>query len=321
MSTIPLTPNEPGVPYTVVGGQKGKGCPEGLPVSVVLLNRGNKLYRSQLLAELERMGFDSILSIESIGDSPEMEGLASSFPQVRFLYPQEELSAGEQINIGMRESCGPYVFVLWNDMRLSTAALSSRFFERLSEQDFLCTSPFLSSRSGDAVPSLMTPAFDRSSLKILAFVPQKDWDKTLFPFDGCGIYSRDRFLKTGGYDRTIAEPWWQKMDFGFRAWLWGEEIRMAQALRMTYEENTPLEDTTPGDFYGRFYLKNLAVRVRDDEGHVPLAAFPPYLLRAARNPFAAAAEFRAARDWVRANRYRFRSDARSVVDLWEPLSP
>jgi hypothetical protein len=321
MSTIPLTPNDPPAPYTVVGGRKGKGCPEGIPVSVVLLNRGNRLYRAQLLSELARMGFDSILSIESTGDSPEMEGLSSSFPQVRFLYPRDELSAGEQINIGMRESCGPFVFVLWNDQRLSTAALSSRFFERLAEQDLLCTVPFLTTRAGDAVPSLMAPAFDRSSLKVLSFVPQKDMDKTLFPFDGCGIYSRDRFLKTGGYDRTIGDPWWQKMDFGFRAWLWGEELRMAQALRMTYEEPAPLEDTTPGGSYGLFYLKNLAVRVQKDEGHVPLSAFPPYLFRASRNPFSAVTEFRAAREWVQVNRYRFRSNARSVVDLWEPLSP
>jgi hypothetical protein len=28
-------------------------------------------------------------------------------------------------------------------------------------------------------------------------------------------------------------------------------------------------------------------------------------------------EFRAAREWVRTNRYRFRTDAASLVDLWD----
>lgn len=321
MSTIPITLNDRPIPYTVVGGRKGKGGSEGLPVSVVLLNRGNRLYRSQLFAELERVGFDSILSIESGADSPDVENLSSRFPQVRFLLPKQEISAGERINIGIRESRGPFVFVLWNDQRLSTAALSSRFFERLSEQDILCVAPFLSVREGEAVPALMAPAFDRSSLRVLSFAAQKDGDKTLFPFDGCGIYSREKFIQTGGYDGTIPDSWWQKMDFGFRAWLWGEEIRMAQALRVGYEELPPLQDTTPGASYGRFYLKNLAVRVREDGGMVPLSAFLPFFLRASRNPFPALSEFRAAREWVRVNRYRFRCDARSVVDLWEPLTP
>ncbi len=321
MSTIPLTLNDRPIPYTVVGGRKGKAGPEGLPVSVVLLNRGNRLYRAQLLAELERVGFDSILSMESGADDPEMESLASRFPRVRFLLLQQDATAGERINIGMRESRGPFVFVLWNDQRLSTAALSSRFFERIAEQDFLCTAPFLSARDGSPVPSLLAPAFERNGLRVLALPPQRDGDKTLFPFDGCGIYSRDKFIQTGGFDGTIPDPWWQKMDFGFRAWLWGEEIRMAQALRVGYAEPAPLEDTTPGESYGRFFLKNLAVRVREEGGKVPLAAFLPFLARASRNPFPAVSEFREAREWVRINRYRFRCDARSVVDLWEPVGP
>ncbi|HSV56993.1 MAG TPA: hypothetical protein VLH39_07815 [Magnetospirillaceae bacterium] len=309
------------MPYTVVGGNRVRGCPEGLPVSVVLLNRGSRLYRTQLLAEMERVGFGSILSVESGPESPDLEFLSSRFPRVRFLYLFKEISVGERINIGIRESCGPFVFVLWNDQRLSTAGLSSRFFERLAEQDILCTAPFLSVRGGDPVPTQMAPAFEGSGLRVLTLAPQKDGDKTLFPFDGCGIYSRERFLQTGGYDPVVQDPWWQKMDFGFRAWLWGEEIRMASALRVAYEAGTPTEDTTPGSSYGLFHLKNLAVRVREDGGLLPLAAFPPYLFRAARNPFPAVADFQAVRVWVRANRYRFRCDARSVVDLWEPLGP
>ncbi len=321
MSTIPTTPDDRPVPYTVVGGQKGRSDSEGLPVSVVLLNRGNRLYRAQLLADLERIGFESILSIESGPETPDVESLSGRFPQVRFLFLQREISAGERINLGLRESPGSFVFVLWNDQRLSTAALSSRFFERLAEQDLLCTAPFLSSREGEPVPTLLAPAFEGSGLRVLSLAPQKDGDKTLFPFDGSGIYSRERFVRLGGYDPSLQDPWWQKMDFGFRAWLWGEEIRMAQAFRMSYEGPSPAEDTTPGESYGRFHLKNLAVRVREDGGLLPLGAFPSYLLRAARDPFRAAAEFRAAREWVRINRYRFRSDARSVVDLWEPLAP
>lgn len=321
MSTIPTTPSDPAVSYTVVGGQKARSYPEGLQVSVVLLNRGNRLYRAQLLVDLERIGFESILSIETGPETPDVESLSGRFPRVRFLFLKEEITPGERINLGIRESPGPFVFVLWNDQKLSTAALSSRFFERLSEQDVLCTAPFFVSRDGEPMPTLLAPAFEGSGLRVLSLIPQKDGDKTLFPFDGCGIYSRERFIRLGGYDGALTDPWWQKMDFGFRAWLWGEEIRMAQALRMSYEGVPPTEDTTPGASYGVFHLKNLAVRVREDSGMLPLGAFFPYLLKAARDPFRAASEFREAREWVHIHRYRFRWDARSVVDLWEPLSP
>jgi len=305
----------------VVGGSKVAGGPGSVPVSVLLLDRGNHLYRSELLRELEHIGFESIVSVESAGEVRDIESLAQRFPKCRFLLLGENVSPGEMINVGMRESQAPYVFVLWGDMRLSNAALSGRFFERLGEQDLLCRAPFFSSRKGEVLPTMSVPGLQGSSLKVLGFIPPRDAVRTLFPFDYVGIYSKARFVLTGGFDGGIPSPYWQKLDFGFRSWLWGEEIRLSQALRVAYEDEPKTEDATPGEEYKWFWLKNLAPVYRGDSATVPPKRFWSYLRKRIRSPLAALREFREATAWVELNRFRFRSDAASLVDLWEDETP
>lgn len=318
MSTIPTTLDSGAVPYTVVGAPRGKSAPDSLPVSVLLLHRGSRLYRGDALWELDRLGFDSIVSVEDRGaEASDVETLAARYPRARFLLLSEPTSPGEMVNLGMRESCGPFVFVLWSDMRLSTQGLSSRFFERLAERDILCQAPFLSAKGGEALPAAASPALHRSSLKVLNLAPTKDGSRTLYPFDFCGIFSRERFVLSGGFDGGIAKPYWQLLDFGFRSWLWGEEIRLAQAFKVAYDEAQPEQDVTPDASYARFWLKNLAPSYRGDSAQIGLSRFWAYLRSRHGNPFAAISEYRAAREWVRLNRFRFKNDAASLVDLWD----
>jgi hypothetical protein len=305
------------VPYTVVGAPKPPPGSEAGSTSVVLLNRGSRLFRGEPLGELERAGLRRILSVEAGGEGFDVEGLSARHPGARFLLLSEPASVGVQVNLAIRESPGPYVFVLWSDMSLSAQGLSSRFFERLAERDLLCSAPALFAKGGEQLPSASTPAMNRSSLKVLGLVPEKDGVKSLMPFDYAGIYSKERFTLTGGFDANIANPYWQRLDFGFRAWLWGEEIRVTQALKLSYAEPPPPEDETPGEGYKWFWLKNLAPSFRGDSGAIGMSRLWSYLLSRRAGASAAFVEFRAAREWVRLNRYRFRTDAPSLVDLWD----
>ena len=317
MSTIPTTLSAASVPYTVVGGGAGRPGPDSPPVSVVLLGRGARLYRGEVFSDLEKAGFSSVISVEEGGESLDVESLAGRYPGVRFLLLSGPASPGEKVNLGMRESSAPRVLVLWSDTRLATQAISSRFYERLAEQDILCQAPLASGRGGEPLPVAAAPALHRASLKVLGLVPVKDGTRSLFPFDYCGIYSRERFLLTGGFDPSLANPYWQRLDFGFRAWLWGEEIRVAQALRLAYDGDPPEEDQSPDASYKWFWLKNLAPRFGGDSASLPAGRFWAYLRSRRGGPLAALAEFRAARVWVAINRFRFRCDAASLVDLWE----
>jgi hypothetical protein len=317
MNIIPTTLEAGAVPYTVVGGPAaGSGGPASR-VSVALLNRGSRFARGDALRELARAGFESILSVEPRGESLDAETLSSRESGVRFLLLSEPASAGVQVNLAMRESPGPYVFVLWSDMALSAQALSSRFFDRLAERDVLCRAPLLLGRGGEALPTAASPALHKSSLKVLRLAPLKDGARSLYPFDYAGIYSKEKFVLTGGFDPMLTNPYWQRLDFGFRAWLWGEEIRISQALKVAYSGAPPVEDETADECYKWFWLKNLAPSFRGDSAAVHSSRLWSYLRRRRGSPAAALAEFRAAREWVRTNRFRFRSDAASLVDLWE----
>ncbi len=320
MNTIPLTLDDRKPSYTVLGGARARAGGDALPVSVLILNRGPRLYRAKLLEELADIGFESIISLETLSLSPELEGLSARFPQLRFIVFQEELNLGEQLNVAMRESAAPYVFVLWNDMRLATSALSSRFFDRVVELDAAFLSPTLCASDGGLVPSIMNPASAGQNLKVVPLQPVKDGEKTLFPYDLCGIYSRERFMLSGGFDWTIGNPYWQRMDFGLRMWLWGEELLYAQALRLNYQGALPSFDSTPDEDYGRFWLKNLAPRHKGDSAELPGKRLLPFLLRSSYGPIRSYAEFRAARSWVRVNAYRFKQDARRLIELWDPLT-
>jgi hypothetical protein len=304
----------------VLGGGRGSGCKDGFPVSVLLLNRGSRLYRASMIQDLVKVGFDSIVSVEGLSDSPELEGLASRYPQVRFVCLHEEANLGVKINIGVRESCSPFVLVLWNDMRLATSTLSSRFFDKVVDLDAACLVPTLNDPAGSTVPSISHPAQSGKAFRVVPLPPKADGEKSLYPFDACGIYSREKFTSLGGYDWTIANPYWQKMDFGMRAWLWGESIRYAQALRINYEGAPASEDTTPDSDYGRFWLKNLAPSYRGDSAALPRSRMLRYIARSRKNPRTAWEEYKAARDWIVACSYRFKADASRLADLWDPLS-
>jgi hypothetical protein len=171
----------------------------------------------------------------------------------------------------------------------------------------------------ETLPTLTAPSISRWNVKPLIFTPQKEGLPSLYPFDSVGVYDRERFIRMGGFDTTLKNPYWQLMDFGFRSYLWGEEICVTQQLKLSREGEFPVADNSPDESYRRFYLKNLALVFRGDYAHLPLRRFFSYLRRSGLDPFSAWEEFSQARRWVKTNQYRFRSDARILNDLWEDI--
>lgn len=317
MNTTPSISSELRAPYTIVG-KKREDRKMTLPplLSVLVLNRGGRPYRSDYFRDLERAGSFEVISIESQEYSYDVEALSRRFPHIRFLLLHERLSAGEAVNLGMKEAQGRLVLVIWNDM-LPGGPLSEPLLTRILAGGRLCTVPHLQTTRFETVPSIVAPAFYRKRLKTVPMVPSTDGVPTLFPFDYCGVYDRERFLLLGGYDPHIAHPHWQKLDFGFRAHMWGEQLLCSTSLRVRYLGEHDAEDTTPDESYGRFYLKNLAVRFEGDAGTLPAGRFFPYAKKRGGSIFSALRDFREAVGWVRENRFRFCRDARSVTELWE----
>jgi hypothetical protein len=314
--------------YTAVGGNT-QGNSTGL--SAILLNRGGRYPRRTFFKELEKAGFDYIISIEGPHERYDLEDLSGRFPFVRFIILSEAVSPGEQINLAVSEISSPLFFVLWNDLRIlhgGDAGKITQWFV-LSQDELLkappgtsrcrrlCTVPVLQNSRMETLPTLITPALYKGAVKTLHSPPLREALPSLYPFDGVGIYDRDRFVRLGGFDGTLKNHHWQLMDFGFRAHLWGEDIGCTQLVRLSYDGEGESEDNTTGASYRRFYLKNLAPVFRKDYAHIPLRFFPAFFFKSRLDPFSAWNEFSKSRNWVKINRYRFRHDARILTGLWK----
>jgi hypothetical protein len=312
MSITPTISN----PYTVLGGsRRGKVIRYQSPFTVLVLNRGGRLARPELLRELQAQDLGDVLWMEGPEPSYDTESVSRDFPEVRFLLLKAPLSPGERINIGMEEARSRLLLCIWSDMRVLSLPISLR--DAQEKREVLCFCPVLKGPGKENTPGCQVPCIRKGRLSLIPSIPKTGEPETLFPFDYCGIYHKEKFLRLGGFDPRIANPYWQKIDFGFRAHLWGESVRWTDSASLLLSQALPTEDTTPDGGYKLFFLKNLAVRFRRDTGRLPYLRLPEYVLRCDTGPISAVKEFREARVWVRKNMFRYKTDARALLRNWK----
>jgi hypothetical protein len=316
MNTTPSTSSALPVAYTVIGGARWDRVRRwSHDLTFLVLSRGDRLFRGELLAELRATGAGEIVWVGGPGASYDLEAQAREFPDVRFLVLGGPATPGERVNIGISEARAPRVFCLWSDARV--VSLPADLADRSVADPPVCTVPLARTPRGEAMPTLQAPRLVKGRVALDWRAPARDGGRTLFPFDFCGVYDVERFDRLGGYSAAVASPHWQKLDFGFRAHLWGETLRCRTGLVVAYATEPPADDATPDASYKQFWLRNLAVRRRRDAGELPAWRLAEYMLRSDTGPLYAVKEFRAAREWVRQNRWRYRVDPRDLVAGWE----
>ena len=316
MSTIPSI-SEAG--YTVVGGESLDREEREKPgLSIILLNRGSRQFRRDLFDELCKLGARDIISIEAAPCPYDVEPLVRRHPTLRFLIFSGTLNPGAWINAAMRESLSENVFVIRGDMQIRAATISSRVFQKIFDRGRLCTVPLFRDPDGEVLPVAVGPtATGRGGFDIQPRQPGDGETSTLLPWDYSGIYRKQRHSAIGGFDPAIGEPWWQKLDYGMRAWLWGEEIRVNSSLKASYVGSSPAEDVTPAPGYRRFFLKNLAIRRRGDGASLPISAWWAYRRGSGESMGRSREDWKEIRDWVDRHRYRYIKDAAELTELWD----
>jgi len=306
------------VPYTVIGGPRWDRVRKyPYRLTILVLGRGDRLFRPELLRDLQERGMGEIVWVEGHEPSGDVESLSRDFPDVRFLLVKAPTTSGEKVNIGIGESRAPLVLCLWSDCRIS--AVPRSLLASIESSGAVCSVPVVRNQTQEMIPSWQSPLWKKRRLSLAFSVPRRDGEPTLFPFDYCGIYDREKFAQSGGFDPAILNPYWQKLDFGFRCFLWGERVRGTTELTVSYTAAPPPDDTTPDQGYKLFFLKNLAVRKRREMGVIPARRILDYMLHSDTGPLYAVKEFRAVRAWVRTHRFRFRRDPRDVIERWENI--
>jgi hypothetical protein len=316
MNTIPSTSKQSSVPYTVVGGKKiDRSVKYPRSFSILLLNRGGKYNRWNIFNNLKKLRADEIISVESPDAPYDVEQLTKDFENVRFLILHEQTTNGEMVNIGIEESRGKFIYTLWNDM--IPDPVPAELLNKYLFLNTLCIQPVFINHLNDEVPSIQAPAFYKRQMKILHLPLEEESAKTLYPLNYTGIYNKERFTLVGGYDKTITNHYWQKADFGFRSYMWGEEITIDNRLKIKLQSELPEENTSPDDSYKQFYLKNLSVTFLGDTGFIPFSKFFPFYFKTGGGLIDSYKDYKRVRDWVSMNSYRFKMDSKSVIDLWE----
>lgn len=315
MNTIPSTFNENQIDITVIGGNQI--LISKLPISVILLNRSGTTFRVNNLEALSSYGFADIVCVEAPQQNYNLDELSKRFPYVKFLIPGKNLTTGEMINLGMSEIRNKKVLVLWDTMHLSTKIISERILSILLKEDVLCHVPFLFTEQMQTLPAKNVPSIEKGTFSVKTFTVTQDFAKTLYPFDFIGVYDKERFINLGGFDYTLSSNYWQLLDFALRSYLWGEKIEICSGLRLNYECEVPLENTTPDASYLRFFLKNLCPKFLEDYAYIPKKEFFYYLNRSSLGFFKAYKTFKMARNWVSKNKFRFKTDAQTLITAWD----
>jgi hypothetical protein len=317
MNTIRSIFNTSGLPYTVIGGIKTRiDTPKPL-LSIILLNRGGRFHRDELLNELDSMDSVEVLYIEGAERSYDIEPLSKKNQSVKFLLFQESISPGEKINCGIEESAAPLSLVMWSDMRLIQKPIPEKVLNKIESSGLFCTVPVIKNARHEIIPTILIPGLLKRNLQVLPFNAVKDSSLSVFPFDYCGIYHKERFFQIGGYDVKIGNPYWQKMDLGFRAFMWGETISLNSQFSVQYSGTPPAEDATPDSSYKYFFLKNMFVSHKNGYGSLGFLKFFHYMAKSDSGPLTSLREFMEVKHWVSENRNRFKTDARKLIKSWE----
>lgn len=315
MNTIPSTFNAQQVRMTILGGMEEASLIL-MDVSCIVIKRTVNQYRGQVFRNLLACGFKKIISVETFNSAFNTESLSQDFPEVKFVRAHGRMSDGELVNLGMGLVESPYALVLHDDLCVQNFKFSRNLAQKLSEFKVFCVAARLLNTDRQGIPVRFTPKVKNFVFDVESSLAVVDKALTLYPYDLAGFYDVNMFRMLGGFDYTIEASHWQEIDLFFRAWLWGEKIQLSSAFTLEFFDELPVSDHTANISYLQFYLKNLLPDFRRDHGEISLLSFPSFKARSRCGLNEAFLLFSRARDWVNLNRFRFKTDAVSLLENW-----
>ncbi len=316
MNTIPSIFNEKQINHTVLGGTE-KNQIVFFDVDCIILNRSSSVSKNRLFSNLLSKGFSQIISVGEHSESYSLDLLSRQYPQIKFIVTQEEnLSSGDFINLGMAESNSPYVLVITDDLCSEDFIFSQKMVDEFIKENCFCVCPKLNSSKLKNLPVKFSPGVSKSFFSIESELNVSDKDLTFYSSDFAGFYNREKFINLGGYDYTIQNSFWQKLDLFFRSWLWGEKTVISSLFVLNYT-SAPPEENRGADFsYTRFYVKNLLSVYQNDHAYIPRTSFFAFAATSSCGFSYALKLFNEARRWTEQNKYRFKIDAKFLIENW-----
>ncbi|ADN01907.1 hypothetical protein [Spirochaeta thermophila] len=299
------------VPYTVVGEGSGT-VPNHSGLTVALMVRGLLASREDLARTARRVQPARILFLEERPVHYDVDALVSTYPELRVLYFKEQVPRGQMVEVALSEAATDYVLVL--DGPVHDLRLPRRL--PVPEEDVVVSVPALRF-AGEPLPSVYAPAFSRRLLKVLPLGRPAGGTPTILIPGYTGLYRRDLVEAVGGFDPEIPHPYWQRLEFAFRCFLFGYRLLYYPHVEVELFSQPAPEDLTPDSSSFRFFLKVLAPRRKEGKMHLSLWRALHAGIRAGVGWQRAVREFRDVRRWLEETEGLFRQDAVTLVASWE----
>ena len=320
MNSIPSIFNQRKISHTVLGGTLE---PKKIlmPVTCIVLTRSCAAYRARILEKLTVLGFEKIIVAEKNMDRISTNQMAIQFPEVKFLVALESINQGELLNLAMEEAKTEFVLVLQDEMCLERLNFSPVVAKKLMALNQFCVVPRLFTTVMNRLPVCFVPTAKKGVFGLNVEESFSEGSNTFYSADLAGFYKKEKYVMLGGMDYTISSEYWQKLDFFFRAWLWGEKTSITFSFDVFYSltggDDYPAEDQTVDISYLRFYLKNLVPVFEGDHARILKTSYLAFKARSSCGFVETMRQFKDAVRWTEKNQYRFKMDAVSLIENWE----
>ncbi|MDD3366927.1 MAG: hypothetical protein WCS59_03440 [Sphaerochaetaceae bacterium] len=231
---------------------------ETLSIGMLAVESGEILAQSIASLEDYEPWALHVLMYEDQGRIPE---LRKRFPDVTFIVFRQPVSFGTLANALANECYTTFFYLTRSDLR-QVVFSGETAIELLHRSDKpAAVTPIVTNRLGELIPVIQAPMLKNDIIDPISFIPQQSITATLYPFLGIGIYERALFQRLRGFDELIEGDYWQVLDFGLRAWLYGYPIFNIDAIQCTFvDRQFIIEDRSQREGIKRVHTKALGVR-------------------------------------------------------------
>ncbi len=193
----------------------------------------------------------------------EMENPAR-YKDVTYIIFKTPPELGERINAVSAECASSYFMIVRTDAITILDMLNlESIAQRFKRDDTLTVqTPLIFNKHREFVPTVKEPVYEDKIIDCRASMPQGEDERNICPFLGLGIYNRKNFQRLRGYDTEIKSAYWQTLEFGIRAHLYGYKILSVIDIAMMFPlRGSLMEDSTECKGIERLYTRALCVQI------------------------------------------------------------
>ncbi len=222
--------------------------------------------RDDLESTLEWYMANMNLSLHVLTTEYRMEeyGISTKYPEVTFIVFSNETTTGEYINAMADECYTDYFLIVRSDMELIAFDGATLLSIMAGKEHPMVICPVMLSSDAEVMPTLRAPYIRGKEIDPQAFLPSLESGKeerTLYPVLQSGLYDRALFQRLRGYDIEIQSEYFQSIDLGTRAWLFGYSVKLTSSLAVRFPKRVSIiEDRSECIGMNRFYTKALSIK-------------------------------------------------------------